>query len=91
MGATQIMFQGGHDPQLKIDYYEDLLSSVKRRYPVTLHSLGPPEVLHIAKVSAADFTGGAAAAAQAGLDSLPGRGRRSARRTSPQGGESVQE
>ncbi|MDQ3701528.1 MAG: radical SAM protein, partial [Chloroflexota bacterium] len=33
-GATQILFQGGHDPKLTITYYEDLLSSVKARYPV---------------------------------------------------------
>ena len=30
-GATQIMFQGGHDPELRIEYYEDLFSSVN--YP----------------------------------------------------------
>src|SRR5581483_8877708 len=50
-GATQIMFQGGHDPKLRIEYYEDLLSSVKARYPVTLHSLSPSEVHHIARYS----------------------------------------
>src|SRR5262245_46962848 len=50
-GATQIMFQGGHDPKLTISYYEDLLSAVKARYPVTLHSLSPSEVHHIARYS----------------------------------------
>jgi cyclic dehypoxanthinyl futalosine synthase len=74
MGATQIMFQGGHDPQLKIDYYEDLLSSVKQQYPVTLHSLGPPEVLHIAKVSRLTVPEVLRRLRQAGLDSLPGAG-----------------
>ncbi|MAG35943.1 MAG: dehypoxanthine futalosine cyclase [Dehalococcoidia bacterium] len=74
MGATQIMFQGGHDPELKIDYYEDLLSSVKQRYPVTLHSLGPPEVLHIARVSHLTVPVVLRRLRRAGLDSLPGAG-----------------
>ena len=61
-------------PSWKIDYYEGLLSSVKRRYPVTLHSLGPPEVLHIAKVSRLTVPEVLRRLRQAGLDSLPGAG-----------------
>jgi cyclic dehypoxanthinyl futalosine synthase len=74
-GATQIMFQGGHDPKLKIEYYEDLLSSVKGRYPqLTLHSLSPSEVHHIARYSRLTIAETLRRLRAAGLDSLPGGG-----------------
>jgi cyclic dehypoxanthinyl futalosine synthase len=73
-GATQIMFQGGHDPKLTITYYEDLLSSVKARYPVTLHSLSPSEVHHIARYSRLTIAETLRRLKAAGLDSLPGGG-----------------
>ncbi len=73
-GATQIMFQGGHDPKLTISYYEDLLSSVKARYPVTLHSLSPSEVHHIARYSRLSIAETLRRLRAAGLDSLPGGG-----------------
>jgi cyclic dehypoxanthinyl futalosine synthase len=73
-GATQIMFQGGHDPKLTISYYEDLLSSVKARYPVTLHSLSPSEVHHIARYSRLTIAETLRRLKAAGLDSLPGGG-----------------
>jgi cyclic dehypoxanthinyl futalosine synthase len=74
-GATQIMFQGGHDPKLKIEYYEDLLSSVKARYPsLTLHSLSPSEVHHISRYSKLSIAETLRRLKAAGLDSLPGGG-----------------
>jgi cyclic dehypoxanthinyl futalosine synthase len=73
-GATQIMFQGGHDPKLTITYYEDLLSSVKARYPVALHSLSPSEVHHIARYSRLSIAETLRRLKAAGLDSLPGGG-----------------
>jgi cyclic dehypoxanthinyl futalosine synthase len=74
-GATQIMFQGGHDPKLTISYYEDLLSSVKARYPsLTLHSLSPSEVHHIARYSRLTIAEALRRLKAAGLDSLPGGG-----------------
>ena len=74
-GATQIMFQGGHDPKLKIEYYEELLSSVKGRYPqLTLHSLSPSEVHHIARYSRLSVAETLRRLKAAGLDSLPGGG-----------------
>ncbi len=73
-GATQVMFQGGHDPKLTITYYEDLLSSVKARYPITLHSLSPSEVHHIARYSRLSVAETLRRLKAAGLDSLPGGG-----------------
>src|SRR5688500_3020192 len=74
-GATQIMFQGGHDPKLTIEYYEELLSSVKARFPqLTLHSLSPSEVHHIARYSRLTIAQTLRRLKAAGLDSLPGGG-----------------
>jgi cyclic dehypoxanthinyl futalosine synthase len=64
----------GHDPKLRIEYYEDLLSSVKARYPVTLHSLSPSEVHHIARYSRLSIAETLRRLRVAGLDSLPGGG-----------------
>ena len=49
LGGTAVMLQGGHHPDLDITYYEDLFSSIKARFDITIHSLSPPEILHIAK------------------------------------------
>ena len=43
--------QGGHHPDLGIDYYEDLFRSIKARYKIHLHALSPPEIQHIARRS----------------------------------------
>ncbi|MBI4171324.1 MAG: radical SAM protein, partial [Actinobacteria bacterium] len=48
IGGTGVLMQGGHHPDLGIDYYEDLFRSIKSRYKVHLHALSPPEVQHIA-------------------------------------------
>lgn len=73
-GATQIMFQGGHDPELRIEYYEELFRSVKAKYTITLHSLSPSEVHHIARYSRLTIAETLRRLKAAGLDSLPGGG-----------------
>ncbi len=73
-GATQIMFQGGHDPDLRIEYYENLFRTIKSRYDLTLHSLSPSEVHHIARYSRLSIAETLARLKLAGLDSLPGGG-----------------
>lgn len=73
--GTTVMLQGGHNPELRIDYYEDLFSSVKRRFPqVYLHSLTASEVDHIAHQSGLSLEETLIRLKQAGLDSLPGGG-----------------
>lgn len=72
--ATQIMLQGGLHPDLAIDYFEDLLRSIKERFDVTIHSFGPPEIDHIAKVSGISIPETIRRLKEAGLDSLPGGG-----------------
>lgn len=73
-GGTTLMLQGGHNPELKIDYYEDLFSSVKERFDVYLHSLTATEVDHMAEVSGLTLEETLRRLKQAGLDSLPGGG-----------------
>src|SRR5687767_12474806 len=52
VGGNQLLLQGGHNPDLPIQWYEDLFRAVKARYPeFKLHALSPPEVLHIAKLN----------------------------------------
>ncbi|HIB64048.1 MAG TPA: dehypoxanthine futalosine cyclase [Phycisphaerales bacterium] len=73
-GGTTLMLQGGHNPELKIDYYEDLFSSIKQRFDVYLHSLTATEVDHMAEVSGLSLEETLTRLKQAGLDSLPGGG-----------------
>jgi cyclic dehypoxanthinyl futalosine synthase len=72
--GTQIMLQGGLHPDLKIDFYEELLRSIKERYDIAIHSFGPPEIAHIARVSELSPAQTIRRLKEAGLDSLPGGG-----------------
>jgi cyclic dehypoxanthinyl futalosine synthase len=44
LGGTGLLMQGGHHPDLGIDFYEDLFRSIKSRYPIHLHALSPPGI-----------------------------------------------
>lgn len=74
LGGTAVMMQGGLHPELGIAYYEDLFSSIKERFDITIHSLSPPEVLHIATISGLTVRDTLQRLRSAGLDSLPGGG-----------------
>jgi cyclic dehypoxanthinyl futalosine synthase len=74
IGGTGVLMQGGHHPDLGIDYYEDLFRSIKGRYRIHLHALSPPEVQHIARRSKLTIWETLARLRDAGLDSLPGGG-----------------
>ena len=74
IGGTGVLMQGGHHPDLGIDYYEDLFRSIKQRYPIHLHALSPPEVEHIARRSHLTIPQTLSRLRDAGLDSLPGGG-----------------
>jgi len=75
LGGNQILLQGGHNPDLKIDYYEDLFRRLKTRFPdLWLHALSPPEVVHIHKVSRITIPETLRRLRAAGLASLPGGG-----------------
>ena len=74
LGGTAILMQGGHNPDLGLDWYEDLFRSIKARYPIHLHALSPSEIQHIARKSRLSSSDTLARLRDAGLDSLPGGG-----------------
>jgi cyclic dehypoxanthinyl futalosine synthase len=74
-GITQILIQGGHNPNLGIEYYEDAFKSIKAKYPeVGIHGLSASEIDMIAKVERSSTKEVLARLKEAGLDSLPGAG-----------------
>lgn len=74
-GGKQILLQGGLHPELKIDYYEDLFSWLKERFPeVNLHALSADEIWHIARVSSLSLEETLRRLISVGLGSLPGAG-----------------
>lgn len=74
-GGDQLLLQGGHHPDLGLQFYVDIFSQLKEIYPnLKLHALGPPEIAHIAKLEKKSHTEVLDALKKAGLDSLPGAG-----------------
>ncbi len=74
-GGDQLLLQGGHHPELGLDFYTNTFRAIKQEYPnLKLHSLGPPEVAHIAKLEKMSHYDVLKALKESGLDSLPGAG-----------------
>jgi cyclic dehypoxanthinyl futalosine synthase len=74
-GGDQLLLQGGHHPDLGLDFYTSLFRDLKREYPaLKLHTLGPPEVAHITKLEKSTHHEVLKALKEAGMDSLPGAG-----------------
>ena len=80
-GGDQLLLQGGHHPELGLQFYVDTFRQIKKEYPtIKLHTLGPPEVAHITKLSAGPNGEKSThrevlmALKEAGMDSLPGAG-----------------
>jgi cyclic dehypoxanthinyl futalosine synthase len=74
-GGDQLLLQGGHHPNLGLQFYTDLFRQLKTFYPaLKLHALGPPEVAHICKLEKKSHREVLTALKEAGLDSLPGAG-----------------
>ncbi|MHC1610236.1 MAG: cyclic dehypoxanthinyl futalosine synthase [Candidatus Methanospirareceae archaeon] len=74
-GGTQILIQGGLNPEIGIEWFEDLFLAIKRKFPgVQLHSLSPPEIEFIAREEGLSVRETLERLRAAGLDSLPGGG-----------------
>ncbi|MBL7914513.1 MAG: dehypoxanthine futalosine cyclase [Bacteroidia bacterium] len=74
-GGDQLLLQGGHHPELGLEFYTKTFRELKAMYPtLKLHALGPPEIAHIAKLEGMTHTAVLQALREAGLDSLPGAG-----------------
>ncbi len=75
LGGTGVLMQGGLHPELKIEWYEDLLRAMKQRFPqVWNHCFSAPEIVNIAKLSDLSLRDTIARLRDAGLDSIPGGG-----------------
>jgi cyclic dehypoxanthinyl futalosine synthase len=74
-GGDQLLLQGGHHPELGLKFYTDLFRELKRLYPnLKLHTLGPPEIVHITELEKSNYTDVLKALKEAGMDSMPGAG-----------------
>ena len=74
-GGDQLLLQGGHHPDLGLTFYSNLFKQLKELYPnLQLHSLGPPEIAHVAKLEGLSHLEVLTKLKESGLDSLPGAG-----------------
>lgn len=74
VGGTMVLIQGGMHPKLGLDYYLNMLRSIKERYKIHIHSFSPPEVAYMAQISGLSVDEVLKQLHEAGLDSLPGGG-----------------
>ena len=75
VGGVQLLLQGGHNPDLPLEWFEDLFRAVKSRYPsFRLHALSPPEVIHLSRLSQLPVSTVVDRLVAAGMDSIPGGG-----------------
>lgn len=74
IGGRELLLQGGVNPNLKLDYYLDLLRWIKSTWDVHLHAFSPVEVTYIAKISELSLEETLGRLREAGLDTLPGAG-----------------
>ena len=74
-GIRQVLIQGGHNPNLKLEYYEDAFRAIKRKYPeVGINGLSPSEVDMIAKVERSSTKEVLSRLKDAGMDTFAGGG-----------------
>ncbi|MCS6895752.1 MAG: dehypoxanthine futalosine cyclase [Bacteroidia bacterium] len=75
LGGDQLLLQGGHHPDLGIEFYEDLFRKLKSWYPnLRLHALSPSEIVHICQMGGLSYEEALIRLRRAGMDSLPGAG-----------------
>lgn len=74
-GGRQLLLQGGMNPELDLNFYTDLFSTLKSEFPeLKLHALGPPEIVWLSRKSGKSYQEVLKKLINAGLDSLPGAG-----------------
>ncbi|MEZ4828969.1 MAG: CofH family radical SAM protein [Bacteroidia bacterium] len=75
LGGDQFLLQGGHHPDLGVEFYEDTFRKLKTWFPnLRLHTLGPPEIVHISQLSGLTYRETLTRLMAAGMDSMPGAG-----------------
>jgi cyclic dehypoxanthinyl futalosine synthase len=73
-GGIQILLQGGLNPALHLEWYEDTFRWMKENYPIKLHALSPEEIWHLVRVEDLSVEEVLRRLKAAGMDSLPGGG-----------------
>ena len=74
-GGVQLLLQGGHHPYLRTDWFQQLFSDLKQRYPqVWIHGMSPPEITHLSRLEKRPVRAVLQDLKDAGLDSIPGGG-----------------
>lgn len=74
-GGTQILLQGGHHPKLSLEWYLDLLSHIKSKFPqINIHGFSPSEFVHFGEVFRLPIAEVITRFVKAGLGSIPGGG-----------------
>ena len=74
LGGTQILLQGGHNPDLPLTFYEEMLSFIKSKFPIHIHAFSPPEIVFFSRLEGIGTDEVIARLRAAGLDSIPGGG-----------------
>lgn len=75
LGGNQILLQGGLHPHYKLEWYEEMLSDIKREFPqLNVHGFSPPEYHHFTKVNKLPLKTVLERLKAAGLGSIPGGG-----------------
>jgi len=75
LGGNQLLLQGGMHPKLGMAFYQQLFRDLRSHYPtLRLHALGPPEIVHLAKMEGLSYKVVLQQLVEAGLSSLPGAG-----------------
>ena len=75
LGGTQILMQGGHHPKLTLQWYLDLLSHIKSKFPqINIHGFSPSEFIHFRQVFGLPLEEIISQFTKAGLGSIPGGG-----------------
>jgi cyclic dehypoxanthinyl futalosine synthase len=74
LAGTEILIQGGLNPGLRINYFEEVFRAIKSRFPIHIHGLSPAEIIYLAKISNLSERECLARLKAAGLDSIPGAG-----------------
>jgi cyclic dehypoxanthinyl futalosine synthase len=75
LGGDQVLLQGGMHPELGLDWYEELLTEIRRRFPqINIHGFSPPEIHHLAEQAGLPTRTVLERLRAAGLGSLPGGG-----------------
>ncbi len=74
LGGNQLLLQGGMHPKLKIEWYEDMLSWMKKEFGIHVHGFSAPEIHAFSKINKMSYEEVLGRLRAAGLDSLPGGG-----------------